>query len=154
MVGGGPNSALRGREWLVLRSVVCLSRAIAAVRSRAAQFWVASSCPVLVWRALVRTTCGRIAEPSRGTRASRLDPVDPTHTAIGTWSGGRFMHFGVELEDDRLLALLRPDEHIRTLMTADAYGAGEADTLLGRALDGVERDAYCLVGAIGHDFYE
>src|SRR3954454_23050465 len=80
--------------------------------------------------------------------------LDPTHTAIGTWSGGRFMHFGQALEDDRLLALLRPDERIRTVVTADAYGAGEADTLLGRSLDGVERDAYCLVGAVGHDFYE
>jgi aryl-alcohol dehydrogenase-like predicted oxidoreductase len=80
--------------------------------------------------------------------------LDPTHTAIGTWSGGRFMHFGQALEDDRLLALLRPDERIRTVLTADAYGAGEADTLLGRALDGLDRDAYCLVGAVGHDFYE
>ncbi len=34
--------------------------------------------------------------------------VNPTTTAIGTWSGGRFMHFGESLEDDRLLALLRP----------------------------------------------
>src|SRR4051812_22295299 len=141
-------------EWVVLRSVVCLPRAITAVRSRPAQCRATSSCSVLVWRALVRTTCGRIAELSRGTPGSRLDPVDPTHTAIGTWSGGRFMHFGVELADDRLLALLRPDERIRTVLTADAYGAGEADRLLGRALDGVDRDQYCLVGAVGHDFYE
>jgi aryl-alcohol dehydrogenase-like predicted oxidoreductase len=79
---------------------------------------------------------------------------DPTRTAIGTWSGGRFMHFGEPLDDARLTALLRPDHRIRTVMTADAYGAGEADTLLGRALDGCDRDAYCLVGAVGHDFYE
>ena len=39
-------------------------------------------------------------------------------------------------------------------MTADAYGAGDADVLLGRALAGADRDAYSLVGAIGHDFYE
>jgi aryl-alcohol dehydrogenase-like predicted oxidoreductase len=78
---------------------------------------------------------------------------EPTRTAIGTWSGGRFMHFGVPLEDDRLLALLRPDEHIGTVMTADAYGAGAADALLGHALEGVERSRYCLVGAVGHDFY-
>ena len=38
-------------------------------------------------------------------------------------------------------------------MTADTYGAGEGDRLLGRALQGVDRGAYCLVGAIGHDFY-
>jgi len=80
--------------------------------------------------------------------------LDPTQTAIGTWSGGRYMHYGEPLADDRLLALLRPDESIRTVLTADAYGAGEADTLLGRALAGVDRDAYCLVGAVGHDFYE
>ena len=35
---------------------------------------------------------------------------DPTRTAIGTWSGGRFMHFGEPLDDERLIALLRPDE--------------------------------------------
>src|SRR3954465_2937356 len=80
--------------------------------------------------------------------------MDPTHTAIGTWSGGRFMRFGEQIDDDRLIALLRPDDGIRTVMTADTYGAGEADTLLGRALDGVPRDDYCLIGAIGHDFYE
>ena len=79
---------------------------------------------------------------------------DPTRTAIGTWSGGRFMHFGEPLDDDRLIELLRPDEHIRTVMTADAYGAGEADALLGHALEGCDRGAYCLVGAVGHDFYE
>ena len=79
---------------------------------------------------------------------------EPTRTAIGTWSGGRFMHFGEPLDDDRLVALLRPDERLRTVITADAYGAGEADALLGRALAGLDRDAYCLVGAVGHDFYE
>jgi aryl-alcohol dehydrogenase-like predicted oxidoreductase len=78
---------------------------------------------------------------------------DPTRTAIGTWSGGRFMHFGEPLADDRLAALLRPDESLRTVITADAYGAGAADALLGRALAGMERDSYCLVGAVGHDFY-
>lgn len=79
--------------------------------------------------------------------------LDPTRTAIGTWSGGRFMHFGKPLDDERLIPLLRPDERLRTVITADAYGAGEADALLGRALAGVDRDGYCLVGAVGHDFY-
>jgi aryl-alcohol dehydrogenase-like predicted oxidoreductase len=79
--------------------------------------------------------------------------VDPTTTAIGTWSGGRFMHFGEPLDDARLLALLRPGEGIDTVITADAYGAGEADAALGRALAGVAREDYCLIGAIGHDFY-
>jgi aryl-alcohol dehydrogenase-like predicted oxidoreductase len=80
--------------------------------------------------------------------------MDPTHTAIGTWSGGRFMHFGEPLDDARLEALLRPGEGIDTVMSADAYGAGEADRLLGRALEGIDRESYCLIGAIGHDFYE
>jgi aryl-alcohol dehydrogenase-like predicted oxidoreductase len=79
--------------------------------------------------------------------------LDPTHTALGTWSGGRFMHFGTELEEDRLLALMRPDDRVRTVVTADVYGEGAADTLLNRALDGLDRDDYCLIGAIGHDFY-
>jgi aryl-alcohol dehydrogenase-like predicted oxidoreductase len=77
-----------------------------------------------------------------------------THTAIGTWSGGRFMHFGEPLDDERIEALLRPGGGIATVITADAYGAGEADALLGRALRGVPRGEYALVGAIGHDFYE
>jgi aryl-alcohol dehydrogenase-like predicted oxidoreductase len=77
----------------------------------------------------------------------------PSTTAIGTWSGGRFMHFGEPLDDARLLELLRPGRGIDTVITADAYGAGEADTLLGRALAGVAREEYCLIGAIGHDFY-
>ena len=64
------------------------------------------------------------------------------------------MHFGEPLPEDRLLALLRPGEGIDTVMSADAYGAGEADTLLGRAIEGVDRDSFCLIGAIGHDFYE
>ena len=80
--------------------------------------------------------------------------LDPTTTALGTWSGGRFMHFGEPLDDERLVALLRPDERIRTVITADTYGQGEADRVLGRALAGLARDAYCLVGAVGHDFYD
>ncbi len=76
------------------------------------------------------------------------------HVAVGTWSGGRFMHFGEPISDERLEALLRPGDGIRTVMTADAYGAGEADSLLGRALTGVPRADYALAGAVGHDFYE
>jgi aryl-alcohol dehydrogenase-like predicted oxidoreductase len=80
--------------------------------------------------------------------------MDPTTSAIGTWSGGRFMHFGEPLELERLLALLRPGEGIGTVISADAYGAGEADRVLGAAICGVDPDSFCLVGAIGHDFYE
>src|SRR5690349_16653456 len=79
---------------------------------------------------------------------------DPSPFALGSWSGGRFMHFGEPLDDERLIALLRPDERLPTILTADAYGAGEADRIIGRSLQGLDRDAYCLVGAVGHDFYE
>src|SRR4051794_11724534 len=73
--------------------------------------------------------------------------------AVGTWSGGRFMHFGGAVEEGRFEALGRPGGGIGTLVTARAAGAGEGGALLGRALTGVPRDDYCLVGAIGHDFY-
>src|SRR3954465_16094675 len=63
------------------------------------------------------------------------------------------MHFGEPLDDARLSALLRPGDDIATVITADAYGAGEADALLGRSLAGVARDDYALVGALGHDFH-
>jgi aryl-alcohol dehydrogenase-like predicted oxidoreductase len=78
---------------------------------------------------------------------------DPSHTAIGTWSGGRYLHFGEAIDAERLEALLRPGDGLDTLLTADAYGAGEADELLGRALAGVPRSDYSIIGAIGHDFY-
>jgi len=78
---------------------------------------------------------------------------EPGRSAVGTWSGGRFLRFGEAISEERLEALLRPGK-IDTLLTADAYGQGEADLLLGRALEGASRDAYCLVGAVGHDFYE
>jgi aryl-alcohol dehydrogenase-like predicted oxidoreductase len=80
--------------------------------------------------------------------------ADPGHVAVGTWSGGRFMRFGEAIDDERLAALLRPGDGIDTVVTADTYGSGEADALLGRALRGIERESYCLVGAVGHDFYE
>ena len=63
------------------------------------------------------------------------------------------MHFGEPVDDDRLAALLRPDEGIATIISADTYGAGAADRLLGRAIAGVPRSDFAIVGAIGHDFY-
>jgi len=63
------------------------------------------------------------------------------------------MHFGEPIDDERLAALLRPDEGIATVISADTYGAGAADQLLGRALAGVPRSDFAIVGAIGHDFY-
>ncbi|MFL5899081.1 MAG: aldo/keto reductase [Solirubrobacterales bacterium] len=79
---------------------------------------------------------------------------EPGRAAIGTWSGGRFLHFGEAVGEDRLAALLRPGGGIDTVLTADAYGQGEADRVLGRALEAVPREEYCLIGAVGHDFYE
>ncbi|HEY7256054.1 MAG TPA: aldo/keto reductase [Solirubrobacterales bacterium] len=78
---------------------------------------------------------------------------DPGRTAIGTWSGGRFLRFGEAIPEERLEALLRPDEGISTVLSADAYGQGEADEVLGRALTGLPREQFTLVGAVGHDFY-
>jgi aryl-alcohol dehydrogenase-like predicted oxidoreductase len=79
---------------------------------------------------------------------------EPGRSAIGTWSGGRFLRFGETISEERLEALLRPGGGIETVLSADTYGQGEADTLLGRALAGTPRDGYSLIGAIGHDFYE
>jgi len=82
--------------------------------------------------------------------------MDLTRTAYGIWSGGRFMNFGEPLDDDRFLAVVRHayDRGIRTFMTADVYGSGQADEMLRKGLAGLPRDSYCLVGAIGHDFYK
>ena len=78
---------------------------------------------------------------------------DPGHVAIGTWSGGRYMHFGEPVDDGRLEALLRPGPDVDTALTADVYGQGEADAMLGRALRSVRREDVCVVGSVGHDFY-
>jgi aryl-alcohol dehydrogenase-like predicted oxidoreductase len=66
------------------------------------------------------------------------------------------MHFGEPLDDDRMTALITPDDAISTVITADVYGTGDADAMLGRALagSGRARDQVCVVGAVGHDFYE
>ena len=78
-----------------------------------------------------------LAGPCRAPGRRTLRPMrDPGHVAVGTWSGGRFMHFGEAIDDERLEALLRPGDGIDTVLTADTYGQGEADLLLGRALDG------------------
>ena len=80
--------------------------------------------------------------------------LDPGRVAVGTWSGGRFMHFGEPIDDDRFLAMVRPGGGIDTVLTADVYGAGDADAVLGRAISGLPRESMCVVGAVGHDFYE
>lgn len=65
------------------------------------------------------------------------------------------MHFGEMLDDERYIAMIRRafDKGVRTFVTADVYGAGRADSMLGQALQGLPRDEYCLVGIVGHDFY-
>ena len=65
------------------------------------------------------------------------------------------MHFGQALDDERFVNVIHHayEKGIRTFMTADVYGNGQADEMLGRALAGVSRESYCLVGATGHDFY-
>ena len=81
--------------------------------------------------------------------------VDLTRTAFGTWSGGRYMHFGEKLDEERYLGLINRayEKGTRTFMTADVYGQGAADEMLARGLASKPRDSYCLVGAVGHDFY-
>ena len=78
---------------------------------------------------------------------------EPGIVALGTWSGGRFMHFGEPLDEDRLVALLTPAAPLNTLLSADVYGAGEGDRLLARAIAGSQREDVCVIGAVGHDFY-
>jgi len=65
------------------------------------------------------------------------------------------MHFGEPLNEERFLKVIEHAYHsgIRTFLTADVYGNGAADEMLGRALAGLPRESYCLVGAVGHDFY-
>ena len=64
------------------------------------------------------------------------------------------MHFGEAVDDERFIAMVTPDERIDTVITADVYGAGDADRMLGRAIAGRPRESMCVVGAVGHDFYE
>ena len=82
--------------------------------------------------------------------------MDLTRTAYGTWSGGRFMHYGEQLSEEHYKNLMRLsfEKGVRTFVTADVYGAGRADALLGEALKGIPRDEYCRAGIVGHDFYE
>ena len=98
----------------------------------------------------------RVAAPRAGRGGDAAWQTDGMseigHTALGAWSGGRFMHYGEAVDEERLVALLRPDVAIHTVVTADVYGEGAADRLIGRALEGLPRDSYALVAAVGHDF--
>ncbi|MBI3877399.1 MAG: aldo/keto reductase [Verrucomicrobia bacterium] len=81
--------------------------------------------------------------------------MELTRTAHGIWSGGRFMNFGEPLAEDRFISVIQRayERGIRTFVTADVYSLGAADEMMGRALAGIPRDNYCLVGLIGHDIY-
>lgn len=66
------------------------------------------------------------------------------------------MHFGETLPEERFVSCIQTayEAGIRTFVTADVYGNGKADELLGLALQGVDRASYCLVGMVGHDFLD
>jgi len=66
------------------------------------------------------------------------------------------MHFGETLSEERFIGCIETayEAGIRTFVTSDVYGNGKADELLGKALSGIDRETYALVGMIGHDFYE
>ena len=48
--------------------------------------------------------------------------MDPTTTAVGTWSGGRYMRFGEPLHDARLQALLTPQDGVQTAVLMRLFG--------------------------------
>ena len=98
-------------------------------------------------------TMDRIDHPPGPHPSAPGGGLDPGLTAVGTWSGGRFMRFGQPLDDERYLALIAPDEQIHTVITADVYGTGDADSMLGRAIAGHDRGTMSVVGTVGHDFY-
>ena len=81
-----------------------------------------------------------------------MRPLD--HIALGAWSGGRYLGYGEAIDEARLEALLTPGDDVATIVTADAYGAGDADRVVGRAIAGHDRASVTLVGAVGHDFYD
>lgn len=66
------------------------------------------------------------------------------------------MHFGVPVEENRMIDLMHRSHQlgVSTFMTADVYGQGAADEMIGKAMGSIKRDTYCLAGAVGHDFYE
>ena len=81
--------------------------------------------------------------------------MDLTRTAYAAWSGGSYTGMGEPLTEERNLQVMHHawERGIRTFLTADVFGRGAADDLLGRALEGMQRKDFCLVGAVGHDFY-
>ena len=64
-----------------------------------------------------------------------------TRTAYGTWSGGRFMHYGEQLSEEHYKQLMRDsfEKGVRTFVTADVYGVGRAAAVLDEVLKGNPR---------------
>lgn len=79
----------------------------------------------------------------------------PDTSIFGLWNGGRYLHYGVKLEEDAFVKMIRQayDAGLRTFMTSDVYGNGEADEMLRKGLSGIPREDYAIVSLIGHDFY-
>ena len=82
--------------------------------------------------------------------------MEPTLTAYGTWSGGKYMHFGKPVSDEDFLKSFSYayEKGVRTFMTSDVYGEGAASEKLGTALKDMNRESVSIVGMIGHDFYD
>ena len=80
---------------------------------------------------------------------------EPDHVAIGTWSGGRFMRFGEAIDEDRLVALLRPGDGIRHGPDRRRLRGGRGGPAARARARGTRRATrYFVAGAVGHDFYE
>ncbi len=96
------------------------------------------------------TIDAQIQEASKDQTIVQIGPA-----VFGMWSGGHFMHFGEDIGEENLKALVRQayQKGIRTFMTADVYGNGKSDQMLGEALSEYDRSSYKILGAIGHDFY-
>lgn len=94
-------------------------------------------------------------ETQTQTESKPLKPLKIGPAVFGMWSGGHYMHFGEDVGAERLKDLVRTayEKGIRTFMTADVYGNGDSDKVLGEALQEYPRESYKLLGAIGHDFY-
>jgi hypothetical protein len=96
--------------------------------------------PVRAARRLSGHTLGGVADPDTSPSAPGAAGASCTSARRSTTSASA--------------PSLRPGDGIDTVLTADAYGAGEADELLGRALRG-RRARRLLPGRRrGHDFYE
>jgi aryl-alcohol dehydrogenase-like predicted oxidoreductase len=67
--------------------------------------------------------------------------LEVSEIALGSW-----LTYGVGIDNNRASACVRQalDLGINFIDTANIYGRGEAETLLGEALAGVPRDSYIL----------